>query len=109
LNIENDIGMNDPEPRGGISPEPGMPILASGQEVAPTPTPVRRRRPDLATLPDVRREMARVYREMRLQKIPCADGTRLAYVLTSIGKMIESGDLLARLEALEAAAAGKRH
>jgi hypothetical protein len=98
--MESQQDANSPEGMGANS--------TPGQDVAGTPTP-RRRRPDLATLPDVRREMARVYREMRLQKIPCTDGTRLTYVLLSIGKLIESSDLLARLEALEAAAAARKN
>lgn len=59
------------------------------------------RRPDLATLNDVRREMARVYRDMKLRRIPTQDGTRLAFVLAQIGKLIQQGELERRLEALE--------
>ena len=43
----------------------------------------------LKTIDDVRLEMAKVYRDMKLQKIPTHDGTRLVYVLAQIGKMIE--------------------
>ena len=34
----------------------------------------------LKTIDDVRLEMAKVYRDMKLQKIPTHDGTRLVYV-----------------------------
>lgn len=56
---------------------------------------------DLKTIDDVRVEMARVYRDMRAGRIDTADGTKLAYVLSQIGKLIESGELEKRLEALE--------
>ena len=55
----------------------------------------------LKTIDDVRLEMAKVYREMKLKKIPAHDGTRLVYVLVQIGKMIETHDLEQRLNELE--------
>jgi hypothetical protein len=76
-------------------------VLATSQGVSNHPLPPRRR-PGLKTLHDVRREMARVYRDMRGSKIKSSDGTRYAYVLASIGKLIESAELQARIEALEA-------
>lgn len=66
-------------------------------EVLPTP-----RRVDLATLDDVRLEMAKVYREMKAGDIATQEGTRLAYVLGQIGKLIEANDVQRRVEALEA-------
>jgi hypothetical protein len=45
--------------------------------------------------------MAKVYRDMKLQKIPTHDGTRLVYVLAQIGKMIELHDLEKRVNLLE--------
>jgi len=59
------------------------------------------RRIDLATLVDVRQEMARVYRAMKSGRIASQDGTRLCYVLSQIGKLIVEGELEARVEALE--------
>ena len=55
----------------------------------------------LKTINDVRLEMAKVYREMKSQKIPTSDGTRLVYVLAQIGKMIELHDIEKRVEQLE--------
>jgi hypothetical protein len=63
--------------------------------------PPRRCRPDLATLSAVRREMGRVYRDMRAKKIESQHGTRLTYVLTAIGKLIEGSEIQKRVEALE--------
>lgn len=57
---------------------------------------------DLKTIDDVRLESARVYRDMRTQKIPTHDGTRLVYVLSQIGKLIELHDIEKRIEKLEA-------
>jgi hypothetical protein len=45
--------------------------------------------------------MAKVYRDMKLQKIATSDGTRLTYVLAQIGKMIELHDIEKRVEQLE--------
>jgi hypothetical protein len=69
-----------------------------GRAVTVMPTPPRI---DLKTIDDVRVEMARVYRDMRAARIDTADGTKLAYVLAQLGKLIESGDIEKRLEALE--------
>ena len=55
----------------------------------------------LKTINDVRLEMAKVYREMKLQKIPTSDGTRLVYVLAQIGKMLELHEIEKRVEQLE--------
>jgi hypothetical protein len=76
---------------------------AQGDTAGPTPS-----RRGMNTLTDVRREMSRVYRDMRKDKIRTQDGTRLVYVLSMIGKIIESSDLQNRLEALEAKLAQSR-
>ena len=55
----------------------------------------------LKTINDVRLEMAKVYRDMKLQKIPTSDGTRLVYVLAQIGKMVELHEIEKRVEELE--------
>lgn len=71
------------------------------------PTPGRRR-PDLASLVDVRREMGKVYRAMKAGKLESQAGTRLTYVLTCIAKLIESSDLQKRIEALEASLSARK-
>jgi len=55
----------------------------------------------LKSIDQVRLEMAKVYRDMRLGKMPTHDGTRLVYVLAQIGKMIELYDIERRLSLLE--------
>ena len=80
------------------APDPKAMSAALAQPVVALPTP---RRIDLATLVDVRQEMARVYRGMKSGRLASQDGTRLCYVLSQIGKLIIEGDLDARVEALE--------
>jgi hypothetical protein len=67
--------------------------------VAVLPTPPRI---DLKTIDDVRVEAARVYRDMRAGRIEASIGTRLVYVLSVIGKLIEAGEIEKRMEAVEA-------
>ena len=62
-------------------------------------TPVKKI--DLATVDDVRLEMARTYREMKSGSIETSDGTKLVYVLCQIAKMIELYDIENRLTLLE--------
>lgn len=56
---------------------------------------------NLSTAEDVRREMARVYRETRCKKILANEGTKLVYILTQILKATEVYVLEERLSALE--------
>lgn len=55
----------------------------------------------LATADDVRRELARLYREARADRVPVADASRLANILQILGRVIEQSDLEARICALE--------
>jgi len=72
-------------------------IVHEGQPLRAIPTPQLK----LATIEDCRREMARVYRDARTGQAETADASRLVYMLTSIAKMIEVGQLEERLNALE--------
>jgi hypothetical protein len=60
-----------------------------------------RYRAKLDSLGDVKREMAKVYREARSGVIDVQDSTKLVWVLQAIGKVIESSDLEKRIEILE--------
>lgn len=71
-------------------------IEAKKESVTPTPGRI-----DLKTIDDVRLEMARVYREMRGNQIEAQQGTRLVYVLSAIGKLIELHEIEKRITALE--------
>jgi hypothetical protein len=61
----------------------------------------KRYRCQLDTMQDVRREMAKVYREARSGIVDVQDGTKLTWMLQAVGKVIEGSDLEKRLEALE--------
>ena len=63
----------------------------------PVPTPPI----NLHDLEAVRREMARVYRDMRGHQIDTQDGTRLIYALSQIGKLHEAVELEQRITLLE--------
>ena len=61
----------------------------------------QRYRCQLDTMADVKREMAKVYREARSNIIDVSDGSKLVYMLGTIGKVIEGSDLEKRIEILE--------
>lgn len=63
------------------------------------PTP----RINLATADDIRREMAKVYRETRCKKILPTNGTKLVYMLINILKVYEITELEKRFSDLELA------
>jgi len=73
---------------------------AKGKRGGGTPSPERN--VDLATAVDVRREMAKVYRDMRSGTVKSAEGCKFVYVLAAIGKLIESELLEKRLDDMEA-------
>ena len=58
---------------------------------------------NLSTSDDIRREMARVYRETRLNKILPNNGTKLVYMLINILKAYEVTEMEKRLVQLEKA------
>lgn len=78
-------------------------IDGSTLRVLPTPQTIH-----LKTADDVRLEMAKLYRAMKAKDIETQEGTRLCYVLTQIGKMIELSDLEKRIDMLESATPQRR-
>lgn len=82
--------------RGKRQAAPAAPLAAVG--VPPT---VRRIR--LKTVSQVGDELARVYRAIRSGTMDPATGTKLAFVLSVLARLRESGDLEHRIEQLEAA------
>ena len=58
---------------------------------------------NLSTSDDIRREMARVYRETRFNKILPNNGTKLIYILINILKAYEVTEIEKRLLDLEKA------
>ena len=67
------------------------------------PTP----RINLSTSEDIRREMAKVYRETRCNKILPSNGTKLVYMLINILKAYEVTEIEKRLTDLELAHLGE--
>jgi hypothetical protein len=55
----------------------------------------------LASAEDVRRELARLYRQARAGRLEVGDASRLANVLQILSRSIETSDLETRLTALE--------
>jgi hypothetical protein len=68
-------------------------------EIEPYPYPSSRI--NLSTVEDVRREMAKVYRDSRQQKIMPSEGTKLVFMLTQILKAHELYMIEKRLSELE--------
>ncbi|MBT9097651.1 hypothetical protein KFZ76_08015 [Methylovulum psychrotolerans] len=62
----------------------------------------QRYRCKLDSLGDVKREMAKVYREARSGLVDVQEATKLTWCLQAVGKVIEGSDLEKRIEALEA-------
>jgi hypothetical protein len=65
------------------------------------PTTTRRYRCKLDSLGDIRREMGRIYREARSEKLPTGEASRLVFMLASIGRIIADSDLERRIQQLE--------
>jgi len=65
-----------------------------------TPRPPRLRL-KLASVGDVRAELARVYRAAKVGSIQIPDASRLANILFILSRIIEGGDLEKRIQALE--------
>jgi hypothetical protein len=61
----------------------------------------KRYRCELSTVQDVRREMAKVYRECRSEIIDAQTGTKLTWMLGELRKTIELSDFEQRIEQLE--------
>ena len=55
----------------------------------------------LNSIADVRTELGRLYREARAQKIESQDASRLANMLSILGRLIEGSDLEERMDRLE--------
>ncbi|HEV8714706.1 MAG TPA: hypothetical protein VGX03_17985 [Candidatus Binatia bacterium] len=72
--------------------------MIDGKEFSLTPTPHVGR---LDSLQAVRLELVRVYKDMRRGRIESREGTRLAYVLLAVARVLEQSDLEARIEKLE--------
>jgi len=75
------------------------PEMHTDTEILDDPLP----RINLSTSDDIRREMARVYRETRFNKILPTNGSKLVYMLINILKAYEVTEIEKRLVDLEKA------
>jgi len=73
----------------------------TGQVTNLPPTRNTRYRAKLDSISDVKREMAKVYREARSGVVDVQDATKLTWCLQAVAKVIEGSDLERRLELLE--------
>ncbi|RQZ60628.1 hypothetical protein DIE08_30420 [Burkholderia sp. Bp9004] len=73
------------------------PVSEATTELVVLPAP----RVNLHNLDAVRREMAKVYRDMRTNRIDSQDGARFVFALSQIAKMFEMCDLEQRISSLE--------
>lgn len=77
-------------------------MLASVDESEPPTTPAEKRvRCPLRNIHEVRAQMITVYRETRGGKLPIETASKLCFILTQIAKIMETSDLLSRIEKLE--------
>jgi len=80
---------------------PKRPVLVDGSTGGLLPTTPAAQRTPLKTLEHVKRELARVYRLVKAGCLPSEEGSKRAYILVQLGKVIEAADLERRLELLE--------
>ena len=66
------------------------------------PPPVKERRIRLGSIGEIRKEMARVYRDCANGKLDGTQAGRLTYMLREIAVLIRDHQIEARVEALEA-------
>jgi hypothetical protein len=74
---------------------------STGEVESLAPAKGQRYRCKLDTADDVRRELAKLYRETRSGLIEPADSTKMGWLLGEVRKAIETGQIEKRLEILE--------
>lgn len=78
--------------------------IDKGKTPPPPPRqPKRYARAPLATVRDVSRQLATLYREARSERIDLADACRLAYILSILQRSLSDAELEDRVAALEQA------
>ena len=74
------------------------PKVSATEETTGTPGRLRIK---LTSANDVRKELGRLYREARAGRVETQDASRLANMLSIMGRLIEGSDLESRVEAME--------
>lgn len=72
---------------------------AAGEVISLSPTPPIR----LASIDDVRVEMARLYRDARRNALPLSDASKLAFILGQLVKVMELQLIERRVDEIESA------
>ena len=80
---------------------PGTSATIDGTTGKLIPLPTRQRMLRLATIKEVRLELARLYRDTKKGKVPPGDAAKLAFLLDRIRACIVDHELEARVEQLE--------
>ncbi|WP_348945736.1 hypothetical protein ABHF33_03905 [Chitinibacter sp. FCG-7] len=65
--------------------------------------PKRDRMPPLDTVCRVKKEMAKLYRDARAGAVDVGDASKMANMLSVLARLIETSELVQRMEALERA------
>lgn len=73
---------------------------ASLEKKAAPPTRLRVR---LNTIDDVKKEMARLYREARAKKVDSQDASRMANMLSILGRLIEGSEIQQQIDEIKQA------
>lgn len=73
---------------------------SAGDQPSP-PGGAKRLRLRLNTVDDVKKELARLYRDARAGQLETHDASRMANMLAILGRIIEGADIEERMEALE--------
>ena len=68
-------------------------------DISPAPLPLPKTG-HLDSILGIRRELGKIYRDMRRKRLDCADGTKLVFVLMSMAKLLEKSAFDERLAEL---------
>jgi hypothetical protein len=92
---------NEAEPLVTAKRNSKRPPVVINQEGSVVPIlPVKTRTP-LKSLHHVKNELARLYRSVKAGQLESSEGTKRAYILNTLGNVIEAAELERRLEVLE--------
>jgi hypothetical protein len=81
--------------------KPAASRASAGKRTTPPQAPAPRLRLRLNSIDDVKKELARLYREGKAGKRDVGNVSRLANVLSIMGRLIEGSELEARIAAIE--------
>lgn len=92
---------NFPSQAPNGSPVAVLPLANAGNPVAPPPPAKPMARLRLNTVSDVAKELRKLYREARAGTLATSEASKLAFLLNMLANIMTTGELEARLAALE--------